>query len=164
MGRLKNLRTDRIAKTVIEAQTNTMEAKDGMKAAGDLLRLARLELETFEEERRRLDSQRSNLIAASNSDPNFIKIKSTLLHELFEKETAFEAAVSKWTDSLEERGRSGRADLSKFAEKAKSLTETSASAQHEIASVVREAEVISATGNAYSKVKYVPASPPVGFK
>lgn len=127
-----------------------------MTAAGDILRLARLEVETFEEERRRLDSQRSNLI---DRDPNFIKIKTTMLHELFEKETAFEVAVTKWTDSLGERGRSGEADLSKFAEKAKSLAKRSASAQQEIASDVKDAEVMSVTGNAYSKVgisvKYV---------
>ena len=125
-----------------------------MTAAGDVLRLARLEIEAFEEERRQLDSQRSNLIAANNNDPNFIKTKTTLLHELLEKETAFEAIVSRWTDSLEERGRSGtgKASLSKFAEKAKSLAEGSTSAKQEIASHMTDAEVISATGIAYSKV------------
>ena len=125
-----------------------------MTAAGDVLRLARFELEAFEEERRQLDSQGSNLIAANNSDPNFIETKTTLLHELLEKETAFEASVSRWTDSLEERERSGsgKTSLSKFAEKAKSLAEGSASAKQEIGSHMTEAEVISATGIAYSKV------------
>ena len=124
-----------------------------MTAAGDVLRLARFELEAFEEERRQLDSQGSNLIAA-NSDPNFIKTKTTLLHELLEKETAFEASVSRWTYSLEERERSGsgKTSLSKFAEKAESLAKGSASAKQEIASHMTEAEVISATGIAYSKV------------
>ena len=125
-----------------------------MTAAGDVLRLARLEIEAFEEERRQLDSQRSNLIAANNNDPNFIKTKTTLLLDLLEKETAFEAIVSRWTDSLEERGRSGsgKASLSKFAEKAKYLAEGSTSAKQEIASHMTDAEVISATGIAYSKV------------
>ena len=122
-----------------------------MTATGEVLRLARLEVEAFEEERRQLDSQRCNLISASNNDP-YDKTKATFLHELSEREADFEAAINKWNDLKEERDQSGKADLTKFAEKAKDLAERSASAQVEILSYVKEVEVVSTTGNAYSKV------------
>ena len=53
---------------------------------------------------------------------------------------------------MEERGRGGRADLSRFSEKAKSLAERSTSARQEIANDVQDVEVASAAGNAYFKV------------
>ena len=53
---------------------------------------------------------------------------------------------------MEERGRNGRADLSKFAEKAKSLAERSSSARQEIAGDVKNAEVATGTAEAYSEV------------
>ena len=96
--RLKNSPTNRIAETVIETQAKTAQAQEDTSAAGDLLRLARLESEAFEEEGRRLDSRRSNLTnAAGKSDSKFIKTKTTMLRELFEKESVFEEAVKKWT-------------------------------------------------------------------
>ena len=95
--RLKNSPTNRIAETVLETQAKTAQAREDTSAAGDLLRLARLESEAFEEEGRRLDSRRSNLTNGGKSDSKFIKTKTTMLRELFEKESAFEEAVKKWT-------------------------------------------------------------------
>ena len=95
--RLKNSPTSRIAETVVETQAKTAQAREDTSAAGDLLRLARLELEAFEEEGRQLDSRRGNLTDAGNSGSKFIKTKTTMLRELFEKESAFEVALKKWT-------------------------------------------------------------------
>ena len=97
--RLKNSPTNRVAEAVLETQAKTARAREDTASAGDLLRLARLELEAFEEEGRQLDSRRSNLTNAGKSDSNFIKTKTIMLRELFEKESAFEVALNKWTGS-----------------------------------------------------------------